>query len=78
MVMSNLIVENEQDTQGEDEYDGDGCKVMREKDYQWRDPLCIEFLKMQEEIKDMQANDMLSEDLLEHLWALHIANVHDY
>jgi hypothetical protein len=33
---------------------------------------------MQEEIKDMQANDMLSEDLLEHLWALHIANVHDY
>ena len=42
MVMSNLIVENEQDTQGEDEYDGDGCKVLREKDYQWRDPLCIE------------------------------------
>jgi hypothetical protein len=33
MVMSNLIVENEQDTQGENEYDADGCKVMREKDY---------------------------------------------
>ena len=40
--MSNLIVENEQDTQGEDKYDGDGYKVLREKDYQWRDPLCTE------------------------------------
>ena len=37
-----------------------------------------EFLKLQEEIKDMQANGMLREDLLEHLWALHIANLHDY
>jgi antirestriction protein len=72
IILHNMIIEDERDEEDDFNYHQEGTRELTPEDYQNHDPLVLEeFLRIHKVIEDKSSHEQLSNDLVEHLWAIH-------